>query len=49
LPEDQQKGKIGLNIYKEYIILNGGIKFLVIIFLCMIGWLGFTTISNVWM
>ncbi len=36
-------------MYKEYINLNGGFKFLLIVSLCMTGWLGFTTISNVWM
>ncbi len=49
IPEDQNRGSIGLDIYKEYINLNGGVKFLVVVTLCMSCWLGFTTMSNVWM
>jgi len=49
IPEDQQKGSIGLDVYKDYIKLNGGFNFLLIVSICMTGWLGFTTFSNVWM
>jgi len=49
MPEDQNKGSIGLEIYKEYINLNGGVKFLIVVVLCMSFWLTFTTLSNVWM
>lgn len=49
MPEDKVKGSIGWSIYKDYIDLNGGIKFLIILTICMCGWLGFTTVSNVWM
>lgn len=49
MPEDKVKGSIEWSIYKDYIDLNGGIKFLIILTICMCGWLGFTTVSNVWM
>lgn len=49
MPEDHQKGEITLEIYKQYVNLNGGPIFLAVVLTCMALWLTFTTLSNIWM
>ena len=47
MPEDHVKGNVGLEVYKEYVRLNGGVIFLVAIIACMALWTGMATYSNI--
>ena len=47
MPEDHKKGNVSLEVYKEYVSLNGGALFLVAVFGCMAIWTGMATYSNI--
>ena len=47
LPEEQPQGSISKQVFKEYLLLNGGISFLAAVSLGMIGWLVFSIFGNI--
>jgi hypothetical protein len=47
MAEDHKKGAVSNQIYKEYVNLNGGLKFIIMVTLFMSCWLFFSTEANI--
>ena len=47
MPEDRQRGEISSKIYKIYIDLNGGWKFLLGVSFLMTCWIFLSTLANI--
>ena len=47
MPEDRRKGKLGKEVYLEYLKLNGGVPFLLSTLFCMVVWAVLSIMSNV--
>lgn len=47
MAEDHKRGAVSSQIYKEYVNLNGGISFIIMVTCFMSAWLVFSTLANI--